>query len=152
MASGIPPKLKRPPRATSALQLAALKGMFPFSTGSVEKGIVRWGCDGFQGSDSTGLYRIEIEGKPGRKPAVWLSGGSIDEESIEGAPHNYGIDRDRLRVKVCLDRGDWREDQLYARTYVPWAMEWIVHFEIWCATGQWTGGGVHDTPPRDRRA
>ena len=30
---------------------------------------------------------------------------------------------------------------LIADTIVPWTCEWLVHYEIWFATGEWHGGG-----------
>ena len=49
-----------------------------------------------------------------------------------------------------------------ADTIVPWACEWLLHYEIWLATGEWHGGGEHPSAGtaggdsngarRDRRA
>ena len=30
-----------------------------------------------------------------------------------------------------------------AETIIPWASEWLLHYEIWLATGEWQGGGIH---------
>ena len=30
---------------------------------------------------------------------------------------------------------------LIADTIVPWTCEWLIHYEIWLATGEWHGGG-----------
>lgn len=130
-------------RVTLATQLFNLKTMFPKSIGKVSKGMLRWSYDSFQSLSVSGVYRIEIEGKSQLKPSVWLSGGAIDSQTIVSAPHRYAIDEDGLRIKVCLDMFDWRPCQLYSSTYIPWTMEWIAHFEIWCVTGEWTGGGIH---------
>lgn len=131
---------------SSAVQLLSLKSLFPESLGFIERGKLQWSFDGFQGSPISKVYRIEIEGRPGEKPDVWLSGGAINDDNAREAPHKYGVDEVGPRIRACLDRFDWKSDQLYSETYIPWAMEWIMHFEIWCATGRWTGGGVH--PPR----
>ena len=147
MAPRIPSFLRRRRRLSSAIQLVGLRRLFPGSAGSVDKGRLKWSFDRFQGSPISRVYKIEIEGRPGEKPSVWLSGGAINAGNAVDAPHKYGIDDDGPRIKVCLDRFDWKSDQLYADTYVPWAMEWIAHFEIWCATGEWNGGGIHP-PPR----
>lgn len=32
-----------------------------------------------------------------------------------------------------------------AHTIVPWACDWLMHYEFWLATGTWAGGGVHPT-------
>lgn len=143
MASKIPPFLRRRRSLSSAAQLFSLKSLFPESLGFVERGKLKWSFDSFQGSPISKVYRIEIEGRPGEKPGVWLSGGAINDDNAREAPHKYGVDEVGPRIRVCLDRFDWKSDQLYSETYIPWAMEWIMHFEIWCATERWTGGGVH---------
>ena len=30
---------------------------------------------------------------------------------------------------------------LIADTIVAWTCEWLIHYEIWLATGEWHGGG-----------
>jgi hypothetical protein len=30
-----------------------------------------------------------------------------------------------------------------AKTIIPWIYDWLFHYEIWLATGDWTGGGIH---------
>lgn len=30
---------------------------------------------------------------------------------------------------------------LIADTIVPWASEWLLHYEYWLSTGTWHGGG-----------
>jgi hypothetical protein len=36
---------------------------------------------------------------------------------------------------------EWQPTMLIARTILPWTVEWLAHYEIWRATGHWTGGG-----------
>lgn len=143
MARRVPFFLRGRKPLSLAVQLGNLQEMFPKSQGHVRNGELHWGFDAFSPMELCATYTIEIEGRRGHAPTVWLSGGCIDESNIKRIPHKYGIDEVGLRVKVCLEKGDWQVDQLYARTSIPWAMEWIVHFEIWCATGEWTGGGIH---------
>ena len=56
-------------------------------------------------------------------------------------PHQFGFDEKSKSVKLCLQRRDWDSEQLIADTYMPWAMEWLVFFEPWLATGEWLGDG-----------
>jgi hypothetical protein len=30
---------------------------------------------------------------------------------------------------------------LLAYTVVPWISEWLLYYELWLFTGEWTGGG-----------
>jgi hypothetical protein len=54
-------------------------------------------------------------------------------------PHVYEDD------VLCLHLTDeWTADMLIATTTVPWAAEWLLHYEIWLSTdGTWCGGGEH---------
>lgn len=56
-------------------------------------------------------------------------------------PHVYSTPRQKL----CLffpDGREWHAGMLLTETIVPWASEWLLHYEIWLATGIWKGGGT----------
>lgn len=56
-------------------------------------------------------------------------------------PHVYSTPEQRL----CLyypNRIEWNESMLYSSTIIPWACEWLVHYECWVGTGKWKGGGI----------
>jgi len=64
---------------------------------------------------------------------------AIDETKL---PHCY----DQKLQYLCLyypDGTEWNKSMLIATTIIPWAYEWLYHYEIWLGTGEWTGGGVH---------
>jgi hypothetical protein len=45
---------------------------------------------------------------------------------------------------LCLDdpvKSGWLKQSSIADTIVPWAIDWLVCYELWQATGKWTGGG-----------
>ena len=142
MAAKPPSFVKRRKGLTLVKQLAGLMAMYPDSIGTLSRGKLRWSCDHFQASALSNEYTIEIVGKCGEKPKVWLSGGSIDQETACNAPHKYGID-EGPRIQLCLERFDWKPWQSYSSTFISWAMEWIIYFEIWCVTKEWMGGGLH---------
>ena len=55
-------------------------------------------------------------------------------------PHTYG------GQSLCLylpRTGEWNSRLLIARTIVPWISLWLMYYEVWLATGEWLGGGVH---------
>jgi hypothetical protein len=57
-------------------------------------------------------------------------------------PHCY----EQKKQHLCLyypDGTEWNKSMLLATTVIPWAYEWLYHYEIWLGTGEWTGGGVH---------
>lgn len=37
----------------------------------------------------------------------------------------------------------WSKEKLISQTLMPWAAEWLFYYEVWLATGNWEGGGVH---------
>jgi hypothetical protein len=70
-----------------------------------------------------------LQGRDGRKP-----------------PHLYKGDF------LCLylpNSGEWNGQMFLARTIIPWTSEWLLHYEIWLATGEWHGGGIH--PPGGKK-
>lgn len=43
---------------------------------------------------------------------------------------------------LCLhDQDQWDESMPIATSMIPWTSEWLFHYELWRATGTWTGGG-----------
>jgi hypothetical protein len=54
----------------------------------------------------------------------------------EELPHTF-IHDDSL----CLYYNEFSPARnLFADTLVPWASEWLLHYELWLATGAWHGG------------
>lgn len=42
---------------------------------------------------------------------------------------------------LCLHfPGDWNPTMLISRSIVPWAAEWLAHYEVWRVTGAWNAG------------
>lgn len=56
-------------------------------------------------------------------------------------PHVYSTPEQRL----CLyypNGIEWNESMLYSKTIIPWASEWLLHYECWVGNGKWKGGGI----------
>jgi hypothetical protein len=51
-----------------------------------------------------------------------------------------------LEVRIAWEMYEWTVGMSIANTIVPWTSEWLAHYEIWLATGDWQGGG--EWPPR----
>lgn len=59
-------------------------------------------------------------------------------------PHVYNQQDQRLCLYYPL-ANEWNSSMLYVKTLIPWACEWLMHYEIWVGTGEWKGGGIeHD--------
>lgn len=85
-------------------------------------------------------YRFTLSYRVGENPKVTIMGPRLrcraDQSDI---PHTYGPD------EPCLFRPgvDWSESVSIGTTVIPWLATWLFYYEIWHATGEWHGGGVH---------
>ena len=93
-------------------------------------------------------YSIRLTYKVGQRPQVFVTDPNplSKPAGADTLPHCY----DQTRQRLCLyypDQREWNKSMLLARTIVPWAYEWLYHYEIWrCNGGNWTGGGIHLGP------
>lgn len=69
------------------------------------------------------------------KPLQLAKGKSI-------LPHVYSTSEQRLCLYYPVAR-EWDTSMLYTKTIIPWASEWLYHYEFWVGTGIWNGGGIH---------
>ena len=89
-------------------------------------------------------YQVQIEYNGHRMPKVTVSGDSLRGLSKPNFPHHYDIDIESNRVRICLCLSSELDyTKPFSETLVPWAAEWLFHYEIWLATGEWRGGGIH---------
>ncbi|MBS0631412.1 MAG: hypothetical protein JSS11_05830 [Verrucomicrobia bacterium] len=92
------------------------------------------------------VYQIELQYAEGHRPLVLVI--SPDLQALAGKrklPHTFR--EVNGKPSLCLwFRGDWDFSQPVATTVIPWAAEWFWFFEHWLVTGEWLGGGRHDTP------
>jgi hypothetical protein len=66
-------------------------------------------------------------------------------------PHVYSTPQQRL----CLyypNGIEWNVGMLYTATLIPWACEWLCHYELWVTTGTWHGGGIHHETEAEKQA
>lgn len=85
-------------------------------------------------------YTIKIRYSLNDSPKVWVLSPILTPRDGVPIPHTYGENR------LCLylpGAGEWSSDMLIAKTIVPWTSLWLYYYEMWHATGEWLGGGVH---------
>ncbi|WP_378106315.1 hypothetical protein [Chryseobacterium sp. sg2396] len=96
-------------------------------------------------------YLIKISYKKNDVPKIFV----LQPENLklpEGKNrlmHVYDHEKQRL----CLyypDAKEWTNKKTIASTILPWAIEWLYHYEIWLITGNWTGGGIHPSDEKDK--
>ena len=142
MASRMLPVKRRPLGLQKQLML--LEQLFPEGRGTIRYGTLCWSCEVFPSPLSL-KYLIELEYLWGKTPRVYVSGGELlGLESFDAIPHQYSNLTTDHKVCVCLDRLPWDSTTIIARTLIPWAIEWLAHFEVWLISGKWTGGGIHN--------
>lgn len=121
-------------------QLAFLRIYWPNFRSRVNEGTLT-AIGELQPTDISSTYTVEVTQDGGGSPDVKvltpeLKRGPNDED----IPHMYGQER------LCLylpGSGEWKSDDPIALTIIPWASLWLYFYEIWQATNEWLGGGIH---------
>jgi len=123
-------------RKTLAQQMAWLAALAVTTSVTINGSRLRW-TGQLQPTPLSVTYAVRLGYAIGRRvPAVTVVHPALRAEDVESLPHVYAED------SLCLCYPEqWDEGKLIARTIVPWAAEWLLHFEIWKATGTWHGGG-----------
>jgi hypothetical protein len=113
---------------------------FPDSDIRIGPGRITWTGD-LRPSPLSATYAVRIVYTVPRRPVVVVLAPDLVAPVGQRLPHVFpGND-------LCLHfPGEWRPDMSIAATILPWTAEWLLHYEIWRATGRWTGGG-HDPGP-----
>ena len=119
------------------LQLAAIRHHYPVSTGRIRRG--RLTCMvPLQPTVASRRYTVGLAYQHGQHPKVDVVEPKLEMRADAARlPHVYPGDH------LCLYYGkEWHGDLLLAHTLLPWASEWLLHYELWLATGTWHGGGT----------
>lgn len=91
-------------------------------------------------------YDVRIEYRLGQSPRVFVEHPQLrrrEENPDEPIPHVYTGNEPCLYLARAQE---WRPHMRIAGTIMGWLHLWLLHYELWHATGTWHGGGVH--PPR----
>jgi len=125
-----------------AQQLAALQALYPAGAGWLSRGTLVWECP-LRPSPFSRKYVVRIGYRQGHFPRTRVIHPTV--RSLAGdrkIPHVYAEPDDPLCLFYAPAR-EWNSSLSLARTIIPWACEWLFHFEAWLFTGEWDGGGVH---------
>lgn len=135
-------------RISLIYQAGALRSYFPDSE------IIRKGEDELiwvgmiTPTPLSGTYKVKLHYKRGVFINVFVLEPKL--KMVDGAttlPHVYSTPRQQL----CLyypKNNEWHTGMFYVKSIIPWASEWLYHYEIWVGTGKWTGGGIdHEQQP-----
>lgn len=127
------------PRAKANLgrQVGALRSKYPNGRTNFARGVVTW-VGPLQPTRISRVYTVKVEFQNGwNRPKITVLRPILKEPDDGPLPHVFPGDR------LCLHfPREWHADQMIAATIMPWISEWLVHYEIWKATGgEWHGGG-----------
>ena len=89
-------------------------------------------------------YQLLLHHQPYSSPLVFVVSPELKRFNSKSLPHVFGGNT------LCLHTLTAREiaAEVFADTLVPWAAEWLFHYECWAETGKWHGGGIHPSPSR----
>jgi len=126
-------------KLTTAQQAHGLRSMYPDSECKLHRGQLDW----------TGLvlptplsetYVVSVSYRLAFSPKTYVREPKLTLYPGKPLPHVYDSGQQRL----CLYYpGGWNASMSIAHTIVPWASEWLLFYELWLATGEWLGGGIH---------
>jgi hypothetical protein len=102
-----------------------------------------------QPSDLSATYIVRVSQEGPSTPEVRVLQPQLRRrDPDEAIPHMYEQER------LCLylpGSGQWKPADPIAVTILPWASLWLYFYEVWHATGEWLGGGVHPNVPMSER-
>ncbi len=116
--------------------------MTPSSRGKVHRGQLDCVVP-IQPTPASETYSARIQYRHNDRPRV-----HIVEPELTLHPGNNRLPHVYPGNELCLYyRSEWQHHMLLATTILPWTAEWLLHYEIWLITGEWTGGGYHPRRP-----
>lgn len=136
-----------PVRAVNlALQQVAIQRAVPHASVGVHHGELTCIVQ-LQPTEASRIYTVRLVYRIGRTPDVTIVDPPLrTRPDAASVPHVYVGDR------LCLYRpGEWNAGRMLASTILPWTAEWLLHYEMWLATGTWHGGGTVHSSPRPKR-
>jgi hypothetical protein len=134
---------------TNAMQAAKLKTAFPNSAIKLERNIGMSWLGQIQPTPLSATYTVKINYRLDERPEVTIVDPVLISRNGSRLPHVFKGNH------PCLFRfkyREWNAGMLIADTILPWASMWLMHYEIWLATGVWCGSKEEhpsDDAPKD---
>lgn len=124
------------PRARPLIQqLIGLRALPLTESVSIKRNRLRW-TGRLQPTPASREYLVALDYGGRSRPTVTVLSPELKIPDGESLPHTFGGER------LCLHYpGQWSGTAQLATVIVPWASEWLLHYELWLATGEWQGGG-----------
>lgn len=118
-------------------QLAAIRHVFPAAAGSIRCGVLTSAVP-LQPTAASRSYTVRLTHRHWTPPQLDVIDPVLKlHPDTDSLPHIYRGDH------LCLYYpGEWDDRSFLADTVLPWASEWLLHYELWLATASWHGGGT----------
>ncbi len=122
-------------RLSVAKQAFALRTTFPTVAASITPTMLMW-TGALTPTPLSRDYTIRIVYVVGEYPKTIVIDPPLVSDAEGLLPHTY---RDG---SLCLHEAhEWDASMLIVDTIVPWAAEWLAHYELWKRTGHWYADG-----------
>ena len=117
------------------VQALALRSVVPDSRARLTPQRLLWHGQ-VRPSPQSQTYELRLAASPRRTPRITVTRPTLRPDEDGRLPHVYDDG------SLCLSRpGDWYPHMLFTATFLPWACEWLLFYELWLATDLWFGDG-----------
>lgn len=87
-------------------------------------------------------YKIKLTARQNRQRVdIFIMEPKVNQyENGKKVPHLYSDG------SLCLfypKYNEWKYNDLWTETLIPWTSLWLYYYEVWQETGEWLGGGIH---------
>lgn len=118
-----------------AQQAFAIKNSFPDSRPLLARGRLIWRWE-IRPGEITSSYNLLLLARDEREARVYVEEPDLRPNENGLLPHVYD------NGSLCLNRhGEWQPRMLFVDTFIPWAAQWLIFYELWKATDIWYGDG-----------
>lgn len=129
-------------KLTVAQQCAVLRALYPDAQCITSRESLHW-TGVLIPSPLSASYTVSIVYMKGCSPKTYVAKPRLAVFPGKTLPHVYSQKDQRLCLYYPSGGREWNESMSIGRTIVPWAAEWLFFYELWLATGDWLGGGIH---------
>ena len=140
--------ITRPARSLSLAQQAlALRRLFPHAAITISGARLTWEAV-ITPTPISRDYTVRITYSRGSYPRVVVIDPPLQPDKDGRLPHFY------REGSICLhEAGQWDGSMFIADTIIPWASEWLAHYELWKRAGRWHGDepAARSRPRRPRQ-
>lgn len=85
-------------------------------------------------------YEVRITYNIGAYPKVFVLSPPLQCSEDVPPPHMY---KDKSLCLFLPEAREWDSSMAIAETIVHWTSSWLYFYEVWLASGIWSGGGRH---------